>query len=295
METNAINDAGGWLYARSLAQLWKCCCLLTCSPRWFRHLLSQWGHLMGANPKPSLLVNYLRLRPTPTPALFTASIWLYPIMFFLQFWLNYSSLCDMTSSTVLCLGTWSLLKCMKFFLQFLNEWSEAFVQFLFLTFPYSNEICAIFSQKLMLFSKHSALPYSADSWSPLAARARSPILSHTRAWVSEDSCIAPLRSPDPMSGEIQAHHNLEGGLQPSCSCAADISLSLCYSVAQWCGIRWDAGKDSSWKVAHILSPNKIQPWLSILVANILIIQTVFSHVIHILLCAGALPSLQMQG
>lgn len=200
-------------------------------------LLSQWGHLMGTNPKSSLLVTCLRLRPALPPDPFTASIWLYAITFFLQFWLNYSSLYDMTSSTVLCLGTWSLLKCMKFILQFLSEWSEAFVQFLFLVFPYGIEICAILSQKLMLFSKHSALPYSADSWSPQAARARSPILSHNRAWVSEDSCIAPLRSPDPVSGKI--HHNPEGGLQFSCSCAAGISLSLCYSVAQWCGIGWE--------------------------------------------------------
>lgn len=47
------------------------------------------GHLIGANPKPSLLDELLELLetdPAPILPLFQASYCLYPIMLFLQFW-----------------------------------------------------------------------------------------------------------------------------------------------------------------------------------------------------------------
>ena len=113
------------------------------------------------------------------------------------------------------------------------------------------------------------------------------------SWVSEGGCTVTLRSSDPVAGENQIGPSPERSLLPSRSCTPDINLSSCYSAVQWHGIGWNIKEVCSWMGAQILSPTKIQPWLSTLVATILIIQTVFSNINHVLLCTGDLPCLQM--
>lgn len=161
-------------------------------------------------------------------------------------------------------------------------------------FPKSHESWTILSQKLMLFFQ--IICFDLLCRPPCLHRLCGPgLLSWAMpgSWVSEGACTVTLRSPDSVAGEHQIDPSPERSLLQSCSCTPDINLSLCYSAVQWHGIGWNIKEICSWMGTQILSPIKIQHWLSTLVATILILQTVLSYINNVLLHTRDLPCLQM--